>query len=387
MAVPACNGNLPGWGLSGSCVGYFMVERQWRQYNPVRQGDEMNRHPSLLPDFCSVRILLLLVLATELVVVAISLAADSLEQGYGMMLGLRSLYAQWLGLGSAALLCRLRPWLMRRYGPSGQSVAVLLLVSLLSLLLSALAYWMLLPAESPGLFLLRFWGASLIFTGLLLRYLYVQYLQRLQAEAEARARFQALQSRIRPHFLFNSMNTIAGLARSNAELAEEVVEDLADLFRASLSEAERLSTLEEELELARRYLHIEGLRLGDRLRVEWQLGELPLRLALPRLMLQPLLENAVYHGIENRLQTGLVRICAESRDGWLELELSNPLPAAEDESVANQRHNHGMALENVRSRLAALYQGKARLQAVSQKGRFIIQLSIPVTDDAHTHSR
>jgi two-component system sensor histidine kinase AlgZ len=336
----------------------------------------------LLPDFCAVRILLFVVLASELLAVAISLAANPLDGDYAMMLGLRSLYAQWLGLTSAALLCRLRPWLTRRYGPVGQSLAALLLVSALSLAISAAAWWFLQPEEALGLFLLRFWGASLIFTGLLLRYLYVQYLQHLQAQAEARARFQALQSRIRPHFLFNSMNTIAGLTRSQPELAEQLVMDLADLFRASLSQADQLSSLEEELELARHYLNIETLRLGDRLKLDWQLEALPQGLRLPRLSLQPLLENAVYHGIEGRLEGGSIRIGSRIAGNRLLLELENPLPTGPGSETGasgqHQRQRHGLALDNVRDRLSALYADQFELTTASVDGRFRLCLSLPL---------
>ncbi|QFY89022.1 histidine kinase [Magnetovirga frankeli] len=330
----------------------------------------------LLPDFCAVRILLFVVLTTELLVMAISLAADPLDQNYVIVLGLRSLYGQWLGLTSAALLCRLRPWLARHYGPGGQGMAALLLVSGLSLLLSAGAWWFLRPGEELGLFLLRFWGASLIFTGLLLRYLYVQYLQRLQAEAEAQARFQALQSRIRPHFLFNSMNTIAGLTRSQPELAEQLVIDLADLFRASLSQADQLSSLEEELELARRYLNIEALRLGQRLKLDWRLEALPQGLGLPRLSLQPLLENAVYHGIEGRLEGGCIRISSRVEGDRLLLELENPLPTGT--GVGSQRQRHGLGLDNVRARLSALYANRFELTTTSAEGRFRLRLALPL---------
>lgn len=336
-------------------------------------------HEPLLPDFCSVRILLFVVLATELVVIAISLATDPLNQNYLVMLGLRSLYGQWLGLTSAALLCRLRSWLTRSYGPVGQSLAALLVVSGLSLALSAAAWWFLQPDETLALFLLRFWGASLIFTGLLLRYLYVQYLQRLQAEAEARARFQALQSRIRPHFLFNSMNTIAGLTRTQPALAEEVVQDLADLFRASLAPVDQLSSLEEELALARHYLNIEALRLGQRLRLEWQLDAIPAGLKLPRLTLQPLLENAVHHGIEARLQGGCIRISSQRQGSRLELVLENPFPAEPD--TVPQREGHGLALENVRARLSALYGSQFALTTAHQGDQFQLRLSLPLPND------
>jgi two-component system, LytTR family, sensor histidine kinase AlgZ len=140
----------------------------------------------------------------------------------------------------------------------------------------------------------------------MLRYFWVAAQWRRNVEAEARSRIRALQARIRPHFLFNSMNTIAALTRSDPARAEEAVEDLADLFRASLSDATSTVTLKEELELSRIYQRIEQHRLGDRLAVEWRIKALPLRARIPALSVQPLLENAIYHGIEQLAGGGTV---------------------------------------------------------------------------------
>ena len=127
---------------------------------------------------------------------------------------------------------------------------------------------------------------------------YIQHQWRKNIESEADARVQALQSRIRPHFLFNCMNTIASLTRKDPKLAEEATEDLADLFRVSLQEAKRMSTVAEEISLCKRYLRIESHRFGDRLKTVWETDNLPEHAQLPNLTLQPILENAIYHGIE-----------------------------------------------------------------------------------------
>ena len=143
-----------------------------------------------------------------------------------------------------------------------------------------------------------------IATGLALRYFYVTHQWQANVEAEAQSRVRALQARIRPHFLFNSMNTIASLTRSNPKVAEQAIADLSDLFRASLREHRERIPLAHEIEIARAYERVERLRLGERLQVDWQVDGLPMDAKVPALILQPLLENAVYHGIEPLDQGG-----------------------------------------------------------------------------------
>ncbi|MBU0499726.1 MAG: sensor histidine kinase [Gammaproteobacteria bacterium] len=312
------------------------------------------------------------------------LIADAGNQYFWLRLGLRSLYSQWLALTAAAILCATRPWLIGRFGPQGQSLATLMAVAMVSLALSDISHRLMMPPEEYLLFLGRNLAVVMIFTGLLLRYLYVQYLHHIQAAAEARARLQALQSRIRPHFLFNSMNTIATLTRINPKLAETVVVDLADLFRASLLEIDKLSTLGEELRLVRHYLDIEGLRLGKRLRVEWSVDGLPEEAALPRLTLQPLLENAVYHGIEKLPEGGIIRVIGDRQGDWIVISLSNPISSLDAEQ---QKKGQGMALENVRQRLHGVFGECARLTEVKDSARYQIQLEFPLLADEDSDRR
>jgi len=217
-------------------------------------------------------------------------------------------------------------------------------------------------------------GISVIVGWLLLHYLQLQYRWRQQLEAQNEARLQALQSRIRPHFLFNSMNTIASLTRSNPSLAEEVVEDLADLFRVSLGDAKRQSTLGRELELARQYLNIERHRLGRRLQVEWDLQDLPLGAMLPPLILQPLLENAVYHGIEPAASGGIIHISGRYRRGRVNLGIRNSVPA---DQQSGHRKGNRLALENIRERLAGLFGMQASLTESRVEGEHQMRLVVP----------
>lgn len=339
-----------------------------------------NRAPQpFLPDFCNLQPLLFLMLSTELLVLALNLALAPLTPDFWLLLGLKTLYAQGVALGTAGLLCLLRPWILKYLAAIGQGILALLVVAGLSLVLGLLGHELLMPLEPRWVFVSRFLAISLIFAGLLLRYLYIQYLHQLQAQAEARARFQALQSRIQPHFLFNSMNTIAGLARSQPALAEQVVLDLADLFRASLGKSEQLSSLGEELMLARQYLNIEQLRLGERLLLEWDVDGLPEALPMPRLSLQPLVENAVYHGIERRLAPGLIRLRGEVLDSRLRLEICNALPESSDEPAKAQRQGQGMALENIRLRFQALYETGFAMEQQTKDGLYCLRLELPVS--------
>jgi two-component system sensor histidine kinase AlgZ len=171
------------------------------------------------------------------------------------------------------------------------------------------------------------------------------------------------------------MNTIASLTRSDPRLAEEVVEDLADLFRVSLGDAARPSTLGQELALARQYLSIEHYRLADRLDVVWSLDEdLPEKASMPPMILQPLLENAVYHGIEPAPNGGRVTISGHYRRKRLNLSIRNTLPEAHQTS---QRQGNQLAMENIRARLAGVYDLEASLTEAIVDGEFQVRLVIP----------
>ncbi len=213
---------------------------------------------------------------------------------------------------------------------------------------------------------------------LALRYFYVSQQWRRSVELEARARIRALQARIRPHFLFNSMNTIAALTRSNPAQAEEAIEDLSDLFRVSLSDARAQITLEEEVEIARTYQRIEKLRLGDRLQVRWDVDDLPPRCLVPSLLLQPLLENAIGHGIEPLPQGGIVDVCGRLGDGAIMLEVTNPKPPGTPPPL---RRGHRMALDNIRQRLDLAFPGRATVEVDIAESRYTVRLRFPRTED------
>jgi two-component system sensor histidine kinase AlgZ len=172
------------------------------------------------------------------------------------------------------------------------------------------------------------------------------------------------------------MNTIASLTRSNPEQAEVIVEDLADLFRASLAVDQIEVGLAQEIQLCQRYLAIEKARLGERLQVDWKI-DVPVESArIPALSLQPLLENAIYHGIEPHAAGGQIRIRATSSNDELRLCVTNPLPPA---SLDTRRRHHQMALQNIRDRLANLYGDRGHLDILVDGGLFTATLVIPIT--------
>lgn len=186
------------------------------------------------------------------------------------------------------------------------------------------------------------------------------------------AKLQALQSRIRPHFLFNSLNTAASLVRIDPLRAEHLLEDLADVFRAALRDAALLVPLQNEIELAKQYLAIEQLRLGERLQVEWKIGDLPARIQVPSLLLQPLLENAVHHGIEPLTEAGKIKIRISVFARELRIEVENSYQAGASE------HGTGIALNNVRERLSLIYDLEAQLRASGDGSYFRVYIKMPV---------
>ncbi len=224
--------------------------------------------------------------------------------------------------------------------------------------------------------LIRVIVISAIISAFALRYMIVFNAGRIESEAQQEDRLQALQARIRPHFLFNSMNSIASLIGSDPQLAEKALEDLADVFRLVLSDARKMVPISAEGQVARQYLDIEKLRLGERLSVEWTSTNVPRSALLPSLTLQPLLENAVYHGIEPSYSGGTILVKLWAQDETLHISIQNPLPEV-NAGVAYRRGNR-IALENVRERLMRHFGGRATLQNAEQPGTYYVQITIPI---------
>jgi len=337
---------------------------------------------SFLPHFCSGRVVLVVMVITEITAILLALAGAIGDNALWSRLFLLSLYLQWIGLASAAVLCLARRVLSR----GSKLVAVLtcyLLLLVVTAIISEMAYWLVHAAglgalalrSSREVFLLRSMAVCAIVSALALRYFYIQNQWRSHVQAQAESRFQALQARIRPHFLFNSLNSIAALIPTQPEAAEETVIDLAELFRITLKDPERLVPLRDELEVSRRYLNIESLRLGERLHLDWQIDSSLETLRVPLLCLQPLLENAVYHGIQQIPEGGEITIRISRQGKRVVLEVINPVPE-------EQRPSRGerLALNNIRERLRLIYADAAHLEATRRDNTHHVILTLPLEE-------
>lgn len=219
--------------------------------------------------------------------------------------------------------------------------------------------------------LMRYWMFAGSGTALLLGYFFLR--NRAFSPALAEARLQALQARIRPHFLFNSINAVLSLVRDEPKRAERALEDMADLFRVLMADNRKLATLADEIALCRQYLALEELRLGPRLRVVWTVEPGLEQALVPALMLQPLLENAVYHGIEPSIEPGAIEVNVRRVASQIELAVRNPFLGAEDHHRGNK-----MALSNIRERLALHFDVEADLQTQVTGNIHDVKIRIPL---------
>ncbi len=356
-----------------------------------------------LPDLCDIHSIFAVVVVGELLAFVLALTPATKVYNLWTELALISLFVQWVGLMSAGIVCGLRRPLARAGNATGAVLAWFIVVGVAAAT-SECAYWLVqqrvldvhlsavweisrnepwfsqpvlydtVTATSQHIeFLLRSTAITAIVSAVALRYLYLQHQSHQRARSESVARIQALQSRIRPHFLFNSMNTIASLTRSDPALAEQITEDLADLFRVSLSDAQIPSTMAQEMATAKRYLNIEATRLGERLRLEWATDALPGDAQLPALSLQPLLENAVYHGIEPSSEPATIRLSGEREGDMLSLRISNPPAPSGDTARPGNRY----AQNNVRERLNAFFGNIAKLEIEDTGSSYAVTLRIP----------
>ncbi len=336
---------------------------------------------SFLPNFCSVDVLFVVILSAELLAIVLSLALPIYSRDILFDLAMNSLFVQWISLSCASILCVLRKYFATLSEKQAATISYLIIL-LVALIISELAWWCLyvypnkiIPTRDlHSLFLLRSMGVSAIVGAIVLRYLYVQHQWRKNIEATATSRYQALQSRIRPHFLFNCMNTIASLTRKSPELAEQSVEDLADLFRASLLEPTELYKISEEWRLCQHYLRIEKHRLGNRLDVVWDIDTLPDDALVPPLSLQPLIENAIYHGIERLPEGGTIVIKGEFKGNSFHLNFTNPVPPA---NIEDTHKGNKHAQENIGQRLNAIFGQESKLIFRNTDKHYIVELTLP----------
>jgi two-component system sensor histidine kinase AlgZ len=320
-----------------------------------------------LPNFCNLGVMLrsLVVVNLLLAAGAVLRVAELRAAAYEFMV--MATFAEPILIVSLVALCGARRWL-HAIGYAG-SVAVLFAFELVLAWGMARAVGDLFADRGVGFG--RLAVLVLIVTGITLAYFDLR--ARALAPAIADARIQALQARIRPHFLYNSINAVLSLMRSEPRRAERALEDLADLFRVLMSENRTLAPIAEEVELARQYLAIETLRLGEeRLRVAWSIDAMPGDALVPPLMLQPLVENAVYHGIEPSPEGGEVTIDVRRDGRELVMTLANPLPAESRQTVGNR-----MAIANIRERLQLHFDAEASMRSEVSDGRYRVVIRMP----------
>jgi two-component system sensor histidine kinase AlgZ len=220
----------------------------------------------------------------------------------------------------------------------------------------------------------RYGLLSVIVCGILL--LYFRLRSRVLSRALNDARLQVLRARIRPHFLFNTINAVLGIVRAQPRLAETALEDMADLFRMAMSDAQDLVPLAREIQLSKQYLALEQLRMGERLHVDWQIKDMPDDVLIPPLLLQPLLENAVYHGIEPLPQGGSIHIMLHLNNDELHLKVENPVRAE------SPHRGNRVALSNIRERLDLLFDVEARYQVERDKDFYRVEIIFPYVSSA-----
>ena len=317
-------------------------------------------------DTCQVGVVLRSVLLVEALVVVAALFASSTLLAWGTNLALYTGAALPAVLAWLLAICLLKHQL-GGLAPRWQWGIGVSLGAVAGLYGCALLVWLGIGAQN-------LWLASAAAGALVGAMLVAGLVWRAKARmpAGATARLAELQARIRPHFLFNTLNSAIALVREEPAKAESLLEDLSELFRHALADPKEAVPLWQELELAEHYLAIEQVRFGDRLQVEWAVDEAASKARLPPLILQPLVENAVKHGVEPSPVGATVRISTQRRGGVVVIKVTNTVPAG------SGKRGNGLALDNVRQRLTLLHDVQGRFQSALVNGVFQVRLEIPV---------
>lgn len=334
----------------------------------MKKGNHNNRQVEL-PNFCHLGVNLRIALTVEAALIAgvVARVADG-PAFWEAFIGVSAL-AQPALLLTLLALCAAGRWL--RSQPYRQGVGFALALATAVPLLTAL--W--LVPLLDGMQTVSPLGAGLF--GLLLGAGLLSYFNlraRALSPAITEARLQALQARIRPHFLFNSLNAVLSLVRSDPRRAEHALENMADLFRALMSNANQLVSLEDEVALTRAYLELEQLRLGDRLQVAWHIGKMPADALIPPLVIQPLVENAVYHGIEPQPDGGEISLNLYRSGDKVHIVVRNPLATDSSRHKGNR-----IALDNIRERLLLHFDLDAQLKLEPIGAVYQVHITLPYT--------
>ena len=328
--------------------------------------NQQHRPPDRLPDFLNIGVWLRAVLLVTALALGATLLLTPRWGDLPEEFSILSLHVHPAALLTLALCSLLGRFLSRlRYAAGAAAVLAIAAAS----------------AMASEVLLHRFFGIeaalperqivfALLAAGTVVFYFHLR--ERALSPALTEARLQALQARIRPHFLFNSINAVLSLVRSEPRRAEAALEDMADLFRVLMADNRELAPLENEVALCRQYLDLEQLRLGERLRIEWHVDRMPRDALVPPLVLQPLLENAVYHGIEPSPEPGTVTINIFQLRGEVHMVLKNPYHPDARGTGGNR-----MALANIRERLALHFDEEGRLESQVRDNLYQVHIRIP----------
>lgn len=319
-----------------------------------------------LPNFCNLGVMLRSLLVVNLFVIAAALTRGTSLEAAWLEFLLLAAFCEPVLIVSLVVLCAARGPLLRM-GYASSLAAILVLVVALAWAAARIGADLVpgrnLPFPHVALLALFVTGAVLFYFDLRARAL---------SPAVAEARIQALQARIRPHFLYNSINAVISMVRSDPRGAERALEDLSDLFRVLMADNRTLTPVAQEIELARQYLAIESIRLGERLRVAWKTEGVPADALVPPMILQPLVENAVYHGIEPSPGGGEIAIEIGRAGSQLHMTLSNPMPAENRHAPGNR-----MALANIRERLQLHFDAEATMKSEARDGTYSVTIRMP----------
>lgn len=325
------------------------------------------KNTSQIPNFSNLGVILRTLIMVNSLLALVAFGLSHSWQSFFIKISTLSTFAQPILLICLFLLYGCYPLLKKlAYRHAVLGVLSLVLFTTTGIYAFFTQFWLF--NDLPSLTRILF-GVTLI-SAVVLYYFYLH--QRAYSPAIAEARLQALQARIRPHFLFNSINAVLSLIRSQPKQAETALEDMADLFRVLMADNRELVPLAQEIALCRQYLSLEKLRLGDRLNIEWHIDAMPPDALIPPLILQPLLENAVYHGIEPLPTGGRVRIHIYTQQKEIHLVLKNPYQLPNG-------HHHGnkIALNNIKERLTLHFDLEASLKSKQADGEYEVHITLP----------
>lgn len=366
---------------------YTWLRSIGRRLEPDTIGAVIPEDAQLLPNFCTGWIVFNVVVIAEMLAIVITLVVPRyILSPYPLQnLLLISIFVQWIALSGTTALCLTRRYLNRLPGLQGLAAAYALLLATTWLITEATLWLLWLSGQTPVP--RPAWAAHLLIAtiiiaafvyALLLRYFVAKHELTRRTLSEERTRIQAMLSRIRPHFVYSSMNIIASLIRSDPAKAESAIEDMADLFRMMLSQKEMLVPIRNEVELARKYLALEALRLDNRLVITWDIGKFPRKAIMPVLILQPLLENAIRHGVEPAPGGGVVTVRLWEHENKIYIKIVNPIQRLKP---LRAEERHSMTLEDLRLRLHNHYGEAARLAFGREGEEFVVSLVLPIRGD------